>query len=293
LYLYDPASGRLTASVPLPSPFTDGLVATNVGAKLVFRTDVAGQPSTLSIYDTVTRSFSPFTFSVTPYSPHDQAVVGGKMIIFGQGALMDGVTICDLTTGQTYTSTVAAGHSQTAAVVVGKQAIFAGGGTGTNLVGPSAAVDIYTDTAPTAVLSADLTGNFGGRDKITVINTGDADLSGQYTIKLYASADRTLNGAILVGTRDVASPIAAGASSPFIVRSVVPVGAPAGTYHLLATVTDSTGHETPVAAEDAVLTVRGARAATAKPGAQSAASAGQARHPAAFTRLDRAGGAST
>ena len=113
---------------------------------------------------------------------------------------------------------------------------------------------------------------------------GHADLTGPYTIQLYATTDRTLNGAILVGSLNVASPLTAGASSPFVVRSVIPKGAPAGTYHLLAAVRDAAGHVTPIAAEDTTLRICGA-AAKSIPGAAPGA-ARQGRWAGAFSRID-------
>jgi hypothetical protein len=98
-----------------------------------------------------------------------------------------------------------------------------------------------------------------------VINTGDADLPAGYTVQLYASPDRTLNGSILVGSLGVSSPLAAGASSPFKVRTVIPAGTPGGIYHLLAAVQDAAGNITPIAAEDATFRIRGVHAAAARP----------------------------
>ena len=89
-----------------------------------------------------------------------------------------------------------------------------------------------------------------------------------------------------MGSLTVASPLAAGASSPFNIRTVIPKGMPGGTYHLLAAVQDAAGHITPIAAEDATFRVRGPHAAAAHAGKFASGKAGSA---GAFSGLDRAG----
>ena len=113
---------------------------------------------------------------------------------------------------------------------------------------------------------------------MTVINTGDADLAGPYSINLYASTDRTLTGAILVGSRVLTSPLAAGASATFSFRTIQPKDLPAGTYHLLAAVADGSGHLTPIAAEDSTFRIGPAH--TANPAIVQATK----RFSGAFTR---------
>ena len=151
------------------------------------------------------------------------------------------------------------------ATVVGNQALFAGGAIDPAPVGleftPQSAVDIYTDSAPAPVLSGGLTGAIGHRDKVVVLNTGDADLASGYTVQLYASTDRTLNGAILVGTKNASSSLAAGASFAFNVRTRIPRGTLAGKYYLLAAVKDSAGNITPIAAKESVFRVGGVKSA--------------------------------
>ena len=44
---------------------------------------------------------------------------------------------------------------------------------------PQSAVDIFTDTHPSAVLSGDVTGKSSHADHVKVFNTGDAGLSGR------------------------------------------------------------------------------------------------------------------
>ena len=44
---------------------------------------------------------------------------------------------------------------------------------------PQSAVDIFTDTHPSAVLSGDVTGKIGHADHVKAFNTGDAGLSGR------------------------------------------------------------------------------------------------------------------
>ena len=81
------------------------------------------------------------------------------------------------------------------------------------------------------------------------------------------SPDRTLNNVTLLGSLNVASPLTAGNSAKFRIRSVISKDVSAGTYHLLAALQDSSGNITPIAAEDATFRIRGSHAAAARPSA--------------------------
>ena len=60
----------------------------------------------------------------------------------------------------------------------------------------------------------------------------------------------------------MASPLTAGASTTFGIRTIQPKDLPAGTYHLLAAVSDGSGHLTPIAAEDTTFRVGPTRTAS-------------------------------
>ena len=257
-----------------------------VGTKIVFVRE-----TTAVVYDTITGTQS--TMATSQGLIPALTTVGSKVLIGGGG---DGYTfpgpsqrddtdivdVYDAATGLWSTTNLSVSRGSVGAATVGNQALFAGGII--NKVpwfaplppdrGPEQrfnTVDIFTDLSPSPVLSGGLTGHIGSRDSVTVINTGDADLAPGYTIQLYATTDRTLNGAILVGSRTVQSPLAAGASSPIRVRTVLPKGAPAGTYHLLAAVRDAGGNITPIAIEEETFRLRGSHPAAAKPSAARSA----------------------
>ena len=138
-------------------------------------------------------------------------------------------------------------------------AIFAGGGNEGTGGGPTGAVDIYTDTLPAPVLSGILSGGAGGIASVTLRNSGDAALADTYSINIYASPARTLRGAVLLSGVTVASPLAAGGSVQVTLPTGLPATTPAGSYHILAAVAESSGRITSVAVADAVFRVLPAR----------------------------------
>ncbi len=79
------------------------------------------------------------------------------------------------------------------------------------------------------------------------------------------------------------TPLPAGASATFGVRTILPKDTPAGTYHLLAAISDGTGHLTPIAAEDETFEVGGkqvAAPANARPPQMLAGAFTRASHSA-------------
>ena len=226
-----------------------------VGTNLLLTGFTPGNAPTLTVsaalFDTVAEKS--LTIAAPPHRVDVVSTVVGSKAIFA-GASDNIVGVFDLATGTWTSTTLSQPRFTMAAATAGNKALFAGGSVGhdPNLL---KTVDIFTDTFPSPVLSGGLTGNIGHRNQVTIINTGDADLAGPYGIQLYASLDRTLNGAILIGTRGVTAPLPAGASATFGVRTILPKDTPAGTYHLLAAISDGTGHLTPIAAEDATFRV--------------------------------------
>jgi hypothetical protein len=115
-------------------------------------------------------------------------------------------------------------------------------------------VDIYSDLTPTPILSGYFTGQPGGTIAVTVINSGDADFPAAAAVALYASPDRTLPGAILLGRATLPTLLAAGASVQVDVPTTIPADAPPGDYHLLAAAGPS-NNLTPIAAQSQTFTI--------------------------------------
>jgi hypothetical protein len=269
------------------------LAATAVGTKVIFAgrllSDSGGD--LVDIYDIVTGKWSiaHLSQSRTGFS----ATSVGTKALFAGGYFFDAnaqrhesdvVDVYDASTGAWSTTTLSAARDGAAAVTLGDRAMF-GGGQGGYLQSGSM-VDIFTDTSPSEVLSGDLSGKPGRKTSVTVFNTGDADLTGGYSVNVYASTDRTLSSAMLLGSVTVERGLAAGSSAQMSVSTKLPANLAAGSYHLLAAVADGQGNLTPIAAEDAVFKVRaGGKVRAAEQHGRSAANDGAG---GAVTGLGRA-----
>ena len=240
--IYNNSTGRWTTAKLSSARVV--ISAATVGTKAVFiGPSFSNRGNAVDVFDSVTGRWSHTTLLTGKYQSA-VAVLGTKAIFGGAGS--GSIAMYDAATNVWSTVEFTSNSGQGGATVVGNQALFAGG---------NDSVDVFTDTTPTAVLSGSLTGRLGRMDSVTVLNTGDAALSGSYSINLYASRDRTLQNAVLAGSLIVPFPLPAGASATFGVRTILPKDTPAGTYHLLAAISDGTGHLTPIAAEDATFRV--------------------------------------
>jgi hypothetical protein len=285
--MYDGDTGKWSvAHLSDGFQFVDNI---SVGTKVVFANVTNnGTPTQMSVFDSITRTWSPIA-SPNSLTPDRVDIVGSKVLLSGPlfpngGDAAPFISVYDVATGQW--STVDAAPGQDSGTVTANDTAIFVRGAGVNE--ESNLANLYRDTNPAPVLSGGLAGGPGAFDTITVINTGDADLVAPYTVSLYASKDRTLTGAILVGDVAATAPLAARASSQFSVTSVIPKGTPAGVYHLLAAVKDSSGSVTPIAAEDATFSID--RSGRVKPqGSQGHSHAGGG----ALTRIGRIGGALT
>ena len=264
-FVYDVRT-RQWSTVPHPVGVQASGAATTVGTKVLY----ADRTGEVTIFDTVTSQWSTKQLAVA--RPTSATTVGTKAIFAGGGTEFpnspqsDAVDIYDASTDEWSSTTLSMARGAIAATTVGNKAIFAGGSTQRIPAGlvpdytAQSAVDIFTDTHPSAVLSGDVNGKISHTVQVKVINSGDANLDAGYTVQLYASSDRTLNNAILVGNRKLSSPLAAGSSSRVNIQTKIPKGAAAGVYYLLAAIKDPTGNITPIAVEDATFRVRASSA---------------------------------
>jgi hypothetical protein len=263
--IYDPQSGLWsTTQQPRVAGLEYGLavssmIATTIGSKAIF-----GMDGGAAVYDGISGIWSSIQYADPSVIPFEGTMLAlGSKLLFANAFLRANLGVVDLATGLVSRAQMTNPSNWSAGTVVGTHALFAGGNGGYITAGrpfPSVDfVDNYTDLSPSPVLSGEMTGAANSRNIVTVLNTGDAALPAGYTIQLYATTDRTLGGAILLGSRTVSSSLAAGASSPFNIRTVIPKDMPAGSYHLLAAVQDSSGNITPIAAEEGVFSVRGSR----------------------------------
>jgi hypothetical protein len=156
--------------------------------------------------------------------------VGSNVIIAGAA---DGiVNVYDASTDEWSTATSSALHEEAGATTVGNQAVFAGGYTDAG--GTSDAIDVYTDEAPSAVLSGGVAGQGGGTVSVVLKNTGDARVAKGYTIQVYAVPPGQYHGAILLGSQFVEGGVAEGATTDYEIPIAIPAGTAAGRYHLVA-----------------------------------------------------------
>jgi hypothetical protein len=290
---YDAATDQWSA-VQAPPHFTSGAIVA-VGEKAYLVPSVAGQPTT--VYDAMTDQWS--TLDRGPDSPSCATAVGSRLIVldYGKVSIYDSVTgrtrvesfpgllrgdgggttigqkaifpsinvgtagMFNAATGELSTLPARAGGS--AVTTIGSQAFVAGDGDG-----PTASVDVYTDTAPVAALAGGIAGRSGGKATVVLSNTGDADLPDGYTVNVYAIPPGQYHGAILLGSSAaLTGPLAAGSSIRLSVLIQLPANAAAGTYHLVAMVRASDGTLTPFAGGTATFRVRPATVAQAAPAA--------------------------
>jgi hypothetical protein len=267
---YDVLSDQLTELAPgLPT----GEMGVPVGSKLLLANvnRASGDTTPDYIVDTITgratEIAAPATSTIAPETTY--AVVGTKAIFssatMGTGQLGAGTTaVYDLATGEW--STIGPG-GRPDGTTVGNKAMFAGTNAGIDFQG-SGGVDVYTDTAPVAVLDGGVAGRRRNKAVVILQNSGDADLTGPYTVQIYAIPPGQYHNAVLIGSQAVNSNLAAGDS----LRFSIPINlasAPAGTYHLVAMVKAADGTLTPFAGATQNFTI--APSASATPAAKSVA----------------------
>lgn len=261
--LFDSVTGRWSgANVPFARS-TRSLTAAVAGSKAV----VVDDTGRVGIYNFVTHRWTT-THLRHPRTAIVVAAVGSKVIIAGgvppQNANsterpVDNVDVYDVITGRWSATHLNGATSDLAATTVGRTAIFAFGSAFS--IPSGTGPDLFTDTNPSPLYTGSLSGHANGQANLTLFNTGDAGLTGPYTIEVYASADRTLKGAIPLGKLHVDTPLAAGASVSLQIPTAMPRSARHGAFFLLAVVVDGTGRRTAVAASATAFHVKPSAAA--------------------------------
>src|SRR5258706_6493828 len=195
VYVYDTGTGA-SQEVDLPWHYSGFPAA--VGTKALFVNYHA-----LMVYDAVTGRTS---IAQPPSNLELNRVIGatsvGTKAIFAPAVLYDAngqpqhgyAAVYDTASNQWPVAPFTPDRDDVIARSVGKQALFAGGRWG-DPVNPGAValdnVDVYTDLNPTPMLSGGIVPGKKGKVAVTVYNTGDADLSGPSTVKIYACPRRS------------------------------------------------------------------------------------------------------
>ena len=282
-FYYELRTGKWIRFTGIDSTFGYGS-ATTVGTKALF-TNSSGE---VSIFDDLTGQWTVTRLSQQRYLPA-ATTVGTKAIFAGgdRGTLptpdSDVVDVYDAATNLWSTTTLASARHYISVTTVGNQAIFAGGASfdhprilaADNLA--TSAVDIFTDTAPAAVLSAGLTGRPGHTVTVQLFNTGDAPLASNAGVKIYATHARGIidGSSTLLGSNSTTSPLAASDNRTLRIPTKIPSTLASGRYYLVAAVDDGRT-VTPVASADSPFKVT----AKATPAVRHAIAG-------AFTRLFR------
>jgi hypothetical protein len=255
LEVYDAVAGQWSlTTVPADLGGSGSLniaTAASIGTRLVFSTtdgarivtfdSITGTWATSGVPDRLVRCLRDDAF------PPAVSVVGTKVLYASQNGGNASVAVYNTATGRWSATRLSQSRQFLAPTSVGRQALFAGGDASASDNSDVATVDIFTDLAPTPVVTGYLTGRAGGTVSVTLYNTGDATLPAGGTLGVYASAGRTLRHAIPLGRFNLSDPLGAGASVQISVPTNVPTNLPKGDYHLLAALQE--GHKlTPIAA---------------------------------------------
>jgi hypothetical protein len=236
--IYDATTGQWTYA-NLGQGGSDSGIAI-LGTKAIFAgganggDPVAGFNTAVDIYDSVSGQWSKASLWL-PRQP-GAAVLGN--FAFFIASLLPGpqnVEVYNGATNQWFAPTPFDNWGSPAAV--GTQLVFASDATG----------HVYTDLAPTPVLCGYLTGQPGGVVSVTLQDSGDAALAPGATVAVYASKDRTLARALLLGSTTLPTSLPAGESVQVNVATTIPAGADLSNFHLLAAAGPSQ-HLTPIAA---------------------------------------------
>jgi hypothetical protein len=192
-------------------------------------------------YDLATGA-SPYDVLSQPRKDLSAWSVGTKAVfaggIFGNGDFTqrgsDVVDVYDTATGQWSTTTLSQGRQFMATVVLGNEAIIAGGND-LNMNGPvpSRAIDFLTDSSPAPVLIGTIVGNSAdGIANVEFHNSGDAALAAPFALTIYAARDN--HSSQLLGKVTVHDAVPPGTSARVEVSLSIPDGFALSDYRLVA-----------------------------------------------------------
>ncbi len=233
--IYDAATGRWSnASL---SERRAHMTTAVVGTKVFFAggEQIGGSRNNrVDIYDAVTGKWSLARLT----GARDNAVSVGSKAIFAGGLTLGGsirdsiADIYDTSTGHWSTAPFSVPRNNIATIGLGTQVFFAGGfGDGG---GATSAVDIFTDDAPSGVLTGLITGGSKAA-YVTITNSGDAAIRNPFRVKVYASRGYGKGaGSRVVGDVSVQAPLEIGQSIRLKINFTTPLGTASGTYNLIA-----------------------------------------------------------
>jgi hypothetical protein len=244
----------------------DDIAAAAVGDNVIFAGGGGerAESDAVDIYNLVTQRWSKTTLPDANSLP--TAFVLGRSVFF-EGDPEGVVDVLDTSNMSWSTFTESVPRNYVSVATLGNEAMLAGGLEPSGA--PSAAVDIITNTAATPVFTGTVIGRAAGKASVLLTNSGDADLTGPYTVQIYAIPPGQYHNAVLVGSQAVNSTLAAGDSLRFSIPISL-ASAPAGTYHLVAMVKAADGNLTPFAGATQNFTIGQSASATpaVKPTAQ-------------------------
>ena len=249
-HFYDVSTGQWSVKSAPDAEYGMPIV---VGTKAYARAIGSSSRDALAIYDSITRTW---TKVLAPARLGNSTTSVGTKILFSGGdakaqdVLSNNVLIYDTINGRWSSSPFSEPRRFSVALTLGTKAIFAGGKPLPYSV--SDAVDTYTDTTPSPVISANTITRNVDTLSLSLKNSGDAPFIAPYTVRVYLSRSDTLRHAVLLGSQTIQSPLAPGDS----LSLNIPINPPAANIpksyiHLIEAVVDSTGRVTPIAVTNA------------------------------------------
>lgn len=261
LTLYDTLSGQTKIFLGPDSVGLSSASSVAVGSKLV----IIGNGQ-LFVLDTITGRDSVVTWPTDPRGGVNlglPATVLGSKIVFARAQIYPSgspmITVGEVydTADGTWSSTPPTAGVQ--GVTAGDKALFSN----SFPYSVTDVVDVYTDTSPTATLSGGVKVRRGKDATVIVTNTGDASVSGPYTVEVYVASPGKNRGAVPVGSVRIAGNLAPGETRTVKLTVSLPTGSRDATYHYVAMLRDANGVTHAFAGSLNAFTVAATNSATA------------------------------